>query len=226
MTAANASRLASLKDKHKGERCFVVGGSPSLSLLDLGKLNREYVFTVNRGYKLREQGLLNSTYHFFADASLIHDDNIIEEIPFDFSQLLFVFSGINFPNFFPNFVYYDYTLRPRRFFQENIVDPLYASCTCMYSTLEVAKFMGFSTIVLLGVDLDFAAVPGHAYEETSGEKKRQKSESVSTGSIMLADIQYAADFLQKAGVCVLNGSPYEASLPFLPRVAFSRLFSK
>jgi hypothetical protein len=225
MTEENACKLASFKDKHNGERCFVVGGAPSLNQLDLGKLDDEYVFTVNRGYKLRDMGLRHSTYHFFADAALVHDDGIIPEVPHDFAQIFFVFSGIDFPVSFTNIVYYDYALRPHKFFQEDISNPLYASCTCMYSTLEAAKFMGFTTIVLLGVDLDFAAMPGHAYFETSGEKTRQRVQSVPTGNIMLSDIRFAMDFLEKAGVRIHNASPYEASLPFMPKIKYDLLFS-
>lgn len=46
------SWLEHAKDKHKGERCFLLGCGPSLRDMDLGRLNNEYVMGVNGTYLL------------------------------------------------------------------------------------------------------------------------------------------------------------------------------
>ena len=43
-------KLGALKDKHKGERCFIIGNGPSLKQTDLTKLKNEYTFGLNRIY--------------------------------------------------------------------------------------------------------------------------------------------------------------------------------
>lgn len=43
----NDRKLAALKDKHKGKRCFVLGNGPSLKNQDLSLLRNEFVFVTN-----------------------------------------------------------------------------------------------------------------------------------------------------------------------------------
>ncbi len=44
------SRLAALKDKYRGERCFIIGNGPSLRETDTSKLKDEFTFGMNRIY--------------------------------------------------------------------------------------------------------------------------------------------------------------------------------
>jgi len=39
------------KNKHQGERCFILGNSPSLQEESLSLLKDETVFIVNKGYR-------------------------------------------------------------------------------------------------------------------------------------------------------------------------------
>jgi len=51
-------RLTALKDKHRGERCFIIGNGPSLRNTDLSCLRNEYTFGMNRIYLIsRKSGL-------------------------------------------------------------------------------------------------------------------------------------------------------------------------
>ena len=73
LTAANTDKVIALKNKYVGKRCFIVGSSPSLNLLDLTQLNNEYTFTVNRGYMLKEKGLKHSNFHVISDTNTFKD---------------------------------------------------------------------------------------------------------------------------------------------------------
>ena len=44
------ARLAALRDRHRGERCFILGNGPSLKRTDLSKLRNETTFGLNRIY--------------------------------------------------------------------------------------------------------------------------------------------------------------------------------
>ncbi len=56
-------RLAALKGKHKGERCFIIGNGPSLKQTDLSRLKGEYTLGQNRIYlAFPELGITTSYY--------------------------------------------------------------------------------------------------------------------------------------------------------------------
>ncbi|HJD45240.1 MAG TPA: hypothetical protein H9909_00215, partial [Candidatus Mediterraneibacter norfolkensis] len=70
-------RLAGLhlKNKHKGERCFVIGNGPSLTAEDLELLKGEITFAANRIYMLFDRTDWRPTYYFCADYVLYGTDH-------------------------------------------------------------------------------------------------------------------------------------------------------
>lgn len=57
--AANAS----LKNRHLGQRCFIVGNGPSVKEIDLRRLHGETVFSVSNGYLHEGYGTMAPAYH-------------------------------------------------------------------------------------------------------------------------------------------------------------------
>jgi len=55
------------KDKHKGERCFILASGISVNKIDLSKLDGELVIGVNKSYKGRI-----ATYHCISDPAAMH----------------------------------------------------------------------------------------------------------------------------------------------------------
>jgi len=60
-------------NKHKGERCFILGNAPNLIDEDLNLLKDETIFITNRGYKAREHGLTHYNYHVVVDQKFYDD---------------------------------------------------------------------------------------------------------------------------------------------------------
>ncbi|MBO7254734.1 MAG: hypothetical protein J6V36_05480, partial [Clostridia bacterium] len=62
-------KLAKLKDSHKGERCFIIGNGPSLSVNDLNKIYEKNIptFSTNRIFKLFEKTDWRPTYYVSED---------------------------------------------------------------------------------------------------------------------------------------------------------------
>ena len=58
-------------NKHKDQRCFILGNAPSLLDEDLSLLKNEKVFITNRGYKAKEFGLDHFDYQVIVDMGLI-----------------------------------------------------------------------------------------------------------------------------------------------------------
>ena len=59
--------MRELKDKYKGQRCFVIGNGPSLTAEDLNLLKGEVTFASNRIYKMFEQTDWRPTYYAVFD---------------------------------------------------------------------------------------------------------------------------------------------------------------
>ena len=65
------SRIMELKGSHKGERCFIIGTGPSLTVEDLNLLKNETTFATNRIYEVFDKTDWRPTYYVNQDHTLI-----------------------------------------------------------------------------------------------------------------------------------------------------------
>ncbi len=146
-------RLAAIRNKHQGERCFIIGNGPSLKQTDLQKLRSEYTLGMNRIYlAFPELGFSTSYY-------LSINDLVVEQCAADIQAL---------PA--PKFVswrarrwlkpaddlYFLYTTYTGVKFAKNAAGRLWEGATVTYTALQVAFHLGFSQVILIGVDHNFA----------------------------------------------------------------------
>lgn len=228
LTEENKQKILSLKDSHKGKRCFVVGSSPSLNMVDLTKLNNEFVFTVNRGYMLKEKGLLHTKFHVVSDRYTFKDSNTNVELLTDFTDNLFCYAGMECPVFNINTFYFDYVLaqlNKETVFQTDLLKPLIAYQSVIHFAIQIACYLGFSKIYLLGVDLDFANIKGHAYVETQGEKERERTASILNTKKMIIGLEKCTEWLQQHNVEIYNASPVGA-VNCMARVIYNDIFNR
>lgn len=149
----NNRRLEACRDRHKGERCFIFGNGPSIGDMDLTVLKGETVFTLNRGYLLFPRMGFKPKYHVTINPLVVTQNaeelaglNVDEQfIAWDMRSH---FRG----GFKPTFI------RQVRgpWFGENLPHGLWGGHTVTYAALQIAYFMGFSQVVLLGVDHRFS----------------------------------------------------------------------
>ncbi len=220
----NKNKILSLKNKYKGERCFIVGTSPSINSLDLTKLSNEHTFTVNRGYLLKEQGLIHSDFHILVDKRAFLDTASNPHLLEGFSSMFFCYcankSDINIDT-----CYID-LLNPKlssKFFEEDMLKPLIDPYSVIFSAIQIAYYLGFKDIYLIGVDLDFNKNKGHAYKETKGEKERQITISTPEASIVLDYLDKYTKYLNERNVNIYNASPV-GIVECMPRVKYEELF--
>ena len=64
----NNYRLIRYKDKHLGQRCFIIGNGPSLKAKDLDKIKGEFSFGANMIYKIFPETNWRPTYYFVEDS--------------------------------------------------------------------------------------------------------------------------------------------------------------
>ncbi len=146
------NRLAALKDAHRGERCFILGNGPSLAKTDLSRLKNEYTIGMNRIYlAFPEMGYQTSFY-------LSVNDLVIEQCAQDIQAL-------EMPKFVSwrarrwlqpqDHLYFLYTTYTGPKFARNIAGRLWEGATVTYAALQVAFFLGFEQVILIGVDHNF-----------------------------------------------------------------------
>lgn len=227
LTLENNKKILALKDKYKGKRCFIIGGSPSLKLLDLTKLNDEYTFTTNRGYLLENQGLKHSNFHVMSDVRTFTVDHVENEINKDFSDLFLIYAGIDFP-FDDKVVFYDFKYATSQSLNENfdcdLTKPLLACSSVILLVIQIACYLGFDKVYLIGVDMDYDNNQGHVYAQTEGEAKRQSDDNNQNAiNFVLNSIEAAGKNMNKAGKNLYNASP-KGIVDCIERVKFEDLF--
>ena len=225
LTPENTEQILGLKNKYAGKRCFIVGSSPSLDYLNLAKLNHEYTFTVNREYMLKENGLKHSNFHVMMDANVFEDtDSKWEEIN-TFTDCLFCYAGMDVPTTKLEPIYFDYKLwRIAKVpCQTDLEQPLVKYQSSVHFAIQIAAYLGFTKIYLVGIDLRFSALVGHVYPETFGETQRQRSHSLKEAETMLIGIDRCGKFLKSKGIEMYNASP-KGIVDCIPRVKYEGLF--
>ena len=147
----NRARLLRYADAHKGERCFIIANGPSLRLMNLSLLKGEVTFGLNRIYLLFGETDFRPTY-FVAMNELI-----LEQFSSEIRELSMP-KFLNWNRRGPYLRGDDAThfLKSRMVlrdsFQADITKPLVVGGTVTFVALQIAYFMGFSDVVIIGLD--------------------------------------------------------------------------
>lgn len=147
-------KLMALKDSHLGEQCVIIGNGPSLRDTDLSKLKNVFTFGMNRFYlAFPEMG--------FSTSCLLSVNNlVIEQCAEDFRSLsiptFVAWRGRKWISPADN-LHYLYTsyLLPR--FNGNAAGRLWEGATVTFVAMQLAYYMGFKQVVLIGVDHSFTS---------------------------------------------------------------------
>ncbi len=154
-------KLAALKDIHKGERCFIVANGPSLKAedLDLLQKNGEVTFAMNRIYKIFPETIWKPTYYVCEDINIFHES--LEEINSIPAKLKFIpinhkwFNGIKVNKALYFWANYQRNKDFPDSFSPDISKQMDSMGTVTFTCMNIAAFMGFKEIYLLGVDHNY-----------------------------------------------------------------------
>lgn len=167
--APDTDELAQFFNRFQGQRCFIIGNGPSLNRHDLSLLENEYSFGVNSFYyKTRETGF-RPTFYVVEDSSVMKE-NVAEirayEAPFKFFPTIYRTLHPKTPNTFffnMNRGFYEKTSPnyavPR--FSTDASRVLYCGQSVTYINLQLAFFMGFTEVYLIGMDFDYVIPESH-----------------------------------------------------------------
>ncbi len=145
-------KLNELRNSHRGERCVIIGNGPSLKNTDLSKLRNVFTFGMNRFY------MAFPDLGFTTSALLSVNDLVIEQCAEDIRKL-------PIPTFVswrsrkhiqpaPN-LHYLYTSYVLPGFNGNAAGRLWEGATVTFVAMQLAYFMGFKQVILIGVDHNF-----------------------------------------------------------------------
>ena len=147
----NRDQLSQFHDIHRGERCFIIGNGPSLKKMDLSVLRDEYSFGLNRIYLLFDQiGYLPPYYVCINELVLEQFSNEIQE--YDKPKFLNWNRRTLFKNADTDTHFVKIKLAIRDEFGKDILKPISSGGTVTYAAMQIAYFMGFQTVILIGVD--------------------------------------------------------------------------
>lgn len=160
--------LRGYKNRYMGQRCFIIGNGPSLRAFDLDKINESGDFSIgsNRIYLIFSQTNWRPTLFTCVEQDYVRKS--LREMSAIESSLKLITTEQNDDHWGKMFPV-DGAL-PIRFkqipdqlvlnkmppFSEDITDCVYSGQTVTYVNIQIAAYMGFKEMILLGVDHCYA----------------------------------------------------------------------
>lgn len=226
------------KNIHAGERCFIIGNGPSLSMTDLDTLadNGEVCFGVNKIYLAFDKTKWRPNYFCVSDPMMIP---ICSDHLSEFPGIIFFaddyhwisnhkIEGVQYVHFkseqyYPNF--------PG--FSDDLTQYTCLGYTVLYDfCIQIAAFMGFSEIYLLGADNSFSGPvtgSGNHFSDdyySSADKRTLVHDDKLYANLKLTTkaYEYAEIYSRKHGFRIYNATR-GGELEVFERVDFDSLFS-
>jgi hypothetical protein len=148
-------RLVKFRGLHSGEDCFIIGNGPSLNTMDLTPLKNYHTFGLNKIYLIFDKVMLPLSYHVAVNSLVI-------------KQSLTAFESLPCPSFLSydvartivrplDHIYFVLTQGWPPSFHNDITQRLYEGATVTYVAMQIASYLGFRQIFLIGVDHNFTA---------------------------------------------------------------------
>lgn len=223
----SSNRITKNSDSEK--RCFIIGGGPSINLMDLTPLNHEHCMAVNRGFLLKNKGLHRVDFYGLSDVNAYREYGHL--IPADFAKHFCIFGAIpwartdieNLSVFSMYSPQAPKKFMSKGFFQFNLNQPVAHTYSVVLQMLQVAVFAGFRDIYIIGVDNDFSGTNMHFYPDSTTEKHNMKIWGLNPSPDNEEAFRQAYLILKPLGINLYNAG-VGGKLTALPRVEFKELF--
>jgi len=230
---ANRKKLLAYRSRHSGERCFILGNGPSLRRTDLSLLRNEVTFGLNRIYLLFPELGFTTTY-------LVSVNELVLE------QCVDEFKGIPvLPKFItwrarrwfaddPRTIFLDTDYTGPEVFSSEAGGRLFEGFTVTFVALQLAFYMGFAEVILVGVDHHFESKgqPNSIVTSSGGDPNHFSPDYFGKGfRWQLPDLEgserayrMAKAAYERSGRRVLDAT-VDGNLDVFPKVGYSSLFN-
>lgn len=240
--SGNVERIRLLKDTHLGERCFIIGNGSSLRAEDLDKLEGGFTFAFNRIYEVFGQTSWRPDVYMAVDGNFLDEElQHACRVPCEIRVLLYSnperISGQ--ADDLPILIW----LEPKKFevrcapfwaertaeIPEDISLGFSEGRTVTFDAIQMAIYMGFKEIYLLGVDFNYSRIldgDGH-YQNIAGVTDYFSKKTYKTTRLLSVPVAYAYAVARKYcdthGIIIRNATR-GGKLEAFERVNFDELF--
>ena len=216
------------RNKYNGRRCFIVATGPSLTIDDLNTLNQneEICISMNDIYKIFNDTYWRPNFWCAIDSSYI--DRCIGEIKENLKEVtVFLADGV--------MEYEEYCYETNMFwyhlgrqwstqylipFSNDFAQIVYAEGTVTYACMQLAVYLGFETIYLLGVDATGINGNNQTYRHFF---KEDTLDSICWSQQVLNSYRSAKKYADDNGIHIYNATR-GGELEVFDRVDFDALF--
>ncbi len=222
-------RLRGWHNRHAGKRCFILGNGPSLNRTDLSLLKDEFTFGVNRIYL--KEGFSPSFY-------VCANELVVEQFAADIKRLpcpkFISWHSREKIDFTPDMAFMRTRHGLRSWFFTDVSQGCWEGSTVTMVCLQLAFHMGFSEVVLIGVDHSYAYQGNsHAEQQFVGDDPNHfdptyfKGHRWHTPDLEGSELSYrvAKWVFEQSGRRVLDAT-IGGKLQIFPKVAYESLFDR
>lgn len=230
--------IKGLRNKYKGERCFIVASGPSLKLEDINTLYKEgeYSFGLNSIYCLYAKTDWRPDFYCCIDLELEREieeqqgvvafeklgkrktflDSRVKTVP-KTEKVEF----IHYNRLLHGFGVWDNDFK----YSDDLIYGLYDMYDVTITTIQIAKYMGFSEVYLLGVDCDYGGEKRYIDgAEMDSALKLQNDYYEYMQKQKKAGFQFLKNSIEKDGDFKIHNATRGGKLEIFPRVDFDKLF--
>lgn len=203
------------KDTCSG-RCFVVGSGPSLTVDDLELIKDEVSFSSNRIYGIFPKTSWRPTYY------ACQDDGVILELRdkfYDISDQVgtMFLSGNQMRKYKRRlkkknnvrFMYIDSTEEGKKQFDIDVTDGIHNGINVSYTLIELAIYMGFTEIYLIGVDHNYKTIEKNGVKVLEGNSNSNYFEGIAPLKLeSVVDTDRDGSWEDARTQCFINAKKY------------------
>jgi hypothetical protein len=237
--------LSSLHNRHRGGRCFILGNGPSLNRINIDDLRSEICFGVNSIFLMTRSNGFSPTYYVVED-NLVFSENqaeidayegVTKILPKVYAEKLACRDTCYVFDMETSF----YNKRdPSRYavpqFNRTPEARFFCGQSVTYINMQLAYYMGFQEVVLVGMDFSYSRPPSHEqqgnhirshgddpnhfHKDYFGKGKTWKDPRL--GRVLRSYMRAKFEF-ESSGRTIMNATP-GGELELFPRVPFESLF--
>ena len=141
--------LEGLRNRFVGERCFIIGNGPSLNQTDLTSLKHEFTIGLNRIYLNYSNMGFEPTFYCCVNSNVVnqfaHEIDQVHSVKFVTARARETLNNHRHTFFFES-------IPEVGFNQDLSTETWYEGWTVTYCAMQVAFYLGFSAVILVGVD--------------------------------------------------------------------------
>lgn len=150
-------RLLELKKKRTSDRCFIIGNGPSLRVSDLNLLANEDCFGANEIHKIFPKTVWRPKYYVIVDRYSKSKPEIIRDIECGtmfLSDYYWRFNTVLRDDAIC--LHQSYNWNEKKYqFSFDIAKKIVCSPTVTYASMQIAAYLGYKEVYLLGVDHNY-----------------------------------------------------------------------